>query len=544
MSQYIDQTEKSSGQKTLLALTVFLNFLVLFIVYLWLAKHRNVDGDEGLFLEAARLVSEGKRPYWDFFYQQMPLLPYLYAAWMEIFGFSLQAGRVLSALLTATTGLIVIGYVARSTKNLILVNVCFFFFLASGMVLAWAPVIKTHPLNMLGLTLSTLALLSWKNHARRPWWLLLISGLAIGIGINGRLTLAPYCVLFSIFILAFSRRRFRDLLLFSTAVTLPSLPSLYFLYWDPVLFYQYNLNYHTQIYPGIADGEFRLSLAQVVFVETQMLLLIALFLGGLGLSCRKGWRALFHTDQFLLTCVAGIYILVHLKTATPFTQYFSTLIPPLILGTIPLLEWVLGKKKLLALAALAPALVIYVGATNRVLNHEINSMGSDNALWDLKKLQRAVVAIQGLVRPGEPCLTWWPGYAFLAGCVSVPGMENHMRNHAVEVGIPGRVLEEYKLMSEERLLDDLKARRYRVLIAGVYRLGSPFRKQVTRALLDNYRKVRKESGVEIFVARSAVDDVEDAEILEGEIRETKRQRPPNIGVKTGARLLVHRADRE
>src|ERR1700677_3660672 len=42
--------------------------------------------DEGIYALAARNVMDGMKPYRDFFFAQMPLLPYVYAAWFSIFG--------------------------------------------------------------------------------------------------------------------------------------------------------------------------------------------------------------------------------------------------------------------------------------------------------------------------------------------------------------------------------------------------------------------------------------------------------------------------
>jgi hypothetical protein len=45
--------------------------------FLFVARHRLIDGDEGFYLLAARLVLQHKTPYLDFFYPQAPLLPYV-----------------------------------------------------------------------------------------------------------------------------------------------------------------------------------------------------------------------------------------------------------------------------------------------------------------------------------------------------------------------------------------------------------------------------------------------------------------------------------
>ena len=62
--------------------------IVLAAIFVPLALLGLVDPDEGMYPLNARLVLEGKVPYRDFHYPQMPLLPYLYGAWMRLTGVS------------------------------------------------------------------------------------------------------------------------------------------------------------------------------------------------------------------------------------------------------------------------------------------------------------------------------------------------------------------------------------------------------------------------------------------------------------------------
>src|SRR5579872_3619535 len=87
-----DTTTRSQDRSTLIAIvsTASLIYLAGLIYY---AAHRPIDGDEGFYTTAARLVWEGKTPYKDFFYQQAPLLPYLYSWVWAIHPHSLVAMR-------------------------------------------------------------------------------------------------------------------------------------------------------------------------------------------------------------------------------------------------------------------------------------------------------------------------------------------------------------------------------------------------------------------------------------------------------------------
>jgi len=72
---------------------------VLAFAAVWLG---GLNQDEGWYLYAARLVSEGKTPYRDFFYTQAPVMPMVYAAFAPVWdAFGLLGARVLTLSLGA-----------------------------------------------------------------------------------------------------------------------------------------------------------------------------------------------------------------------------------------------------------------------------------------------------------------------------------------------------------------------------------------------------------------------------------------------------------
>ena len=68
--------------------------LILFFIFAG-----QINQDEGFYLLAGKLVYEGKLPYRDFHYTQMPLLPYVYGLPQLILGNSLYVGRFTSVFL-------------------------------------------------------------------------------------------------------------------------------------------------------------------------------------------------------------------------------------------------------------------------------------------------------------------------------------------------------------------------------------------------------------------------------------------------------------
>ena len=74
-------------------------FAVLAFAAVWMGS---LNQDEGWYLYAARLVSEGKTPYRDFFYTQAPVMPILYSAFAFVWdAHGLLGARILTMLVGA-----------------------------------------------------------------------------------------------------------------------------------------------------------------------------------------------------------------------------------------------------------------------------------------------------------------------------------------------------------------------------------------------------------------------------------------------------------
>lgn len=517
--------KNTQTKNSVLLLTLLFNFTLIFLLFLFLSQTRHVDGDEGLYLEAARLVAQGKALYFDFFYQQMPLLPYLYAGWMKVFGFDFFAGRWFSALLTALTGGIFLIYVARKTKNLLLINLFALLFFSNGLILAWAPVVKTHPLSLLGLTSSCVFLLIWRE--KQSWWLIALAALGIGVGVNSRLTLGPFILIYLVYIFFKSDgHKWRDSILFTLIVALVSLPSFYYFFSDPKLFWQYNMLYHTHVYPGVVDGERRLATAQNLFLGLQIVLLFLAAQGSILLLIKKGWRKFISSDEAFLSLLLLFFIGIHMASAEPYTQYFVTMIPLLLMMSVPAIQEIWTQPKILSIPVITVFVILYLGNAKRTMNYEIASMLSDRPEWSLQNIQNTVKILKTTVKPGESCLTWWPGYAFMAGCSSVPGMENHMRNYGVQK-LTQQEMTDYKMLSDEDLYGIIKEGKYRVMVDGLYHIQSPLYKYISHQIEHHYIsagggvKVQYKDGSELF-------DLVYSEAFEGSIRNGKRKRTPRI----------------
>lgn len=530
------ENHKKSKNKVKFVLVIISNFVFLFLFFVWLAGKRNIDGDEGLYLEAARLVSQGKTLYFDFFYQQMPLLPYLYSFWMKIFGFDFFIGRYLSALFMALTGGTLLFYTIWKTRGYLLVSLMALLFFANGFILAWAPVVKTHSLSLFSITLSCVLLLIWKKNQKM--WLLALVGLSIGVGVNSRLTLGPIIIFYLIFLnLWNTKNRLGNNLVFLISISLTSIPAAIYFLSDPGIFIKYNLLYHTQVYPGVVSGERRFSTIQNVFTQIQMILLVVLTQISFLFFLKKGWRKFVVKDEFFIFLLLLLFIVIHLSSAEPYTQYFVAMVPLILMFILPLFMKIISYPKLLAAPLLAVFFLFYLSSARGTRDFEIVSMASDRPEWELVNVLKTVDTLKKNIQPGEYCLTWWPGYAFMAGCQSVPGMENHMRNYAVQ-RLGHEKLKEYKMMSDEELFANIREGKYRVMVDGLYHIESPLYEFLGEEIQAHYipeimgLRIRYPDGEKLF-------DLIYEEAFQTRRGKRKRKRAPRVGIKSRPIEVVH-----
>ena len=80
------RSDISSSRTQGLSITDGALFVLCLVFSSWCVGERLIARDEGFYTYAAQLILEGKHPYIDFFYPQMPLLPYLYATSGALFG--------------------------------------------------------------------------------------------------------------------------------------------------------------------------------------------------------------------------------------------------------------------------------------------------------------------------------------------------------------------------------------------------------------------------------------------------------------------------
>jgi hypothetical protein len=130
---------------------------VLVVLSIWLipiSLGRLIDADEGYLLMAARLVSEGRWPYRDFFLPQAPLLPAVFAAVFVLFGRSWMVARVFAGVVAVAMGWLVYREALSSTRRQTSGLFAAALFCLSGSTIGWLTIVKGYGLATLFLLLA------------------------------------------------------------------------------------------------------------------------------------------------------------------------------------------------------------------------------------------------------------------------------------------------------------------------------------------------------------------------------------------------------
>ncbi len=449
---------------------------------LFFAQVRPLDGDEGYYASAIRLVSEGKTPYQDFFYPQSPLLPYIYSPAYLIAGSSIIGLRFESAIL-GTLGLIFWGLFLALRYRWQMKPL-----LAGLILLAVNPHLLSWNLTVKSFALANLALLiffwAWqRSQVENQWRDHLVMGLSLGILVSTRMLYAPWVGFVLVFLLvpvpAFRPSNLGSLGPSRTGALVAGLlvgllPTLILALKDFDSFVFNNFTYHSlksmplDLGIGPVSRIVRLdALSEVLknsfFQNPVLVLLLALSLWGV--------LALIHqrkeqSTAFLILAAGGF--LVHLGASLiPFpthVQYFTAPMVPLLLP--------LAMAGLLSLDRMIPGPVIWfvllLGTTLAANDLLIRRVGmNQDPQWSLENLAKVTREIEARTQPEDEVFAFWSGYTFESGRRYSPGMENHFA-----IGISERLTlaekEKYKVAGKESLLKMFQQARPEMIISGTW----------------------------------------------------------------------------
>src|SRR2546426_143069 len=350
----------SMKRRPLLLAVVSLVSLVYFAGLVHYAEVRPIDGDEGLYTTAARLVWEGKTPYRDFFYQQAPLLPYIYSWIWAAHPRSLLAMRFLSA---ACGGIAVLlwGVCLLSVKrtSLKVAVATFVAVLLNPYWVSWNVVVKTFAVANLLMSVAAICLYAALHSDRAKWYF--IGGLALGACTSVRSLYGPLIPFVLVWVLFTERQTakppYAKTLALLAGAAFGLLPMIVSFVGDPHAFIFNNVQYHglQAGYTRDLDGRALVGYRGVGNTLGVYFYLIVIHLLGLhpyftvevllallgALSLRKLMKRqdpAYTAQDYLYFRLAFVMLVVHTATALiPFPPYDQYFVSPLVPFLVPFL---------------------------------------------------------------------------------------------------------------------------------------------------------------------------------------------------------------
>ena len=422
--------------------------------FLFVSQRRFIDGDEGFYLLASRLVLEHKAPYLDFFYTQAPLLPYVYALWFKLTGLSWISARTFAALQTALLGGLIYAHVSRETQKWLAGMCAVILFASSSLIFAWFPIAKTFPLATPFLFLGYM-ILTRPKESTAGWWVA-VAGLFFALSVDTRSYVLGVAPVFVWWILRQqprlekgetlrqaqgrlwgTRQRLARLLWAAAGFAIGAIPSLILFFASPDTFLFNNLGYHAMRSHSGLIGDW-LDKVHVIlgtfvgrFTGFQFSVLCLTCVGMFTTRRMKRHSALL---AFAIALVLGFVCIL----PTPASmQYFSMVVPFLIVSAVlsvadSMLTLETPRQRCIAPRICVVALICFVvfgvPAFRQYLftgNGVPGILGSADAPnWTLAQVTEVSKTIDSLTRPGEEVISFWPGYLFTSHATPYPGFES------------------------------------------------------------------------------------------------------------------------
>jgi 4-amino-4-deoxy-L-arabinose transferase-like glycosyltransferase len=494
--------------------------LILFSAF---AYFRLIDSDEGLYLLAVKLVAQGKRPYLDFFFQQMPGLPYVYALWSGAVGLSFTSARMLSVLFSLALGGLLYWHIERlySRKTLACLAVLLYAF--NNLVLAWHSVVKTYALS--NLLLFCAYLLVFPETKRESFWKPFLGGLLLALAVDTRLYLigvAP--VLMASLYYSGSRTggRLKHVWPFVGGLALGLLPNLLFL--SRVGFNTYvfdNLGYHLiRGDTGFAAGMrqrlrtfFAITNIQGSFDGSGQQFVLLSLPALATLVFHEVDRRLF----FPLAMALALFVIC-LVPSPPFPQYFCVCVPYMVIVAVGFLATVArslevgdaARGLLRAFGWLIAGIYVLCGVLT-FYNYALTGIGVEGIMekynrfdYQLSTVRQVSREVRHLAAKDEPVISFWPGYVVECDCAPQEGMENDF-GLGVSPRLSAAEADRYKIITDQGVRDLIKRHYPRVVVVNGVGVvmpalgegwGIPYRDMLRR---NGYQLVRSIGRAEIYL---------------------------------------------
>jgi len=505
---------ESAPSRRLAFICVTVASLVYFAGLLHYAQVRPLDGDEGYYTSAARLVWEGKTPYKDFAFPQGILVPYLYSWTWAVHPRSLAAMRFLSAACGAIAALVWgVWLLSRRRLSTTVALATFAVVLFNPYWVWWNTALKTFAITNLLTSIAMICLYVALQSRRTEWYA--GAGLALGICASARSLYAPLVPFVLVWLFYYEwrspARRLRGTLAFLGGAAFGVLPMIISFVMGPQAFVFNNVRYRSLLSPHPSLRHTihvylnnLLSLFHHTYFVVTVLLAVA---GAISLLYRRNRRDLpYDRQDYSYFQLAFLMLLVYVATASipfpVFDQYFtSPLLPFLVVFIAEGLRVSMRFRTVtvLALAVILPIL-FFRGLKSEAAEY------APGAYQQLASFRAITEVVEANSRESDVVLSIWPGYVFASGRQYLPGSENQF-NYDVANKISPEERKQFHVLSTSEVIDAISSNVVSIFITygSKYYFEatmSPAQLQTFHAALDtNYNLVGARDGVEVYRRR-------------------------------------------
>ncbi len=394
---------------------------------------RLVDSDEGFYLSAAREVAAGDIPYRDFFYPQMPYLPYLFSLFSGHGFATLYLSRLASVAVSLLASVLLYLIMVRLTADRTVVNLLMAGYVFSGLAVSMHSVAETYAWTNVFLVAGLYFLVRFDES--RKLWPLMLCGALMALAANVRLMMAPLILLYLIRIIVVAKgKRLSAVLAYALSLALVSLPSLYLLALDTRRYVFDNIGFHLIRNPGVGfpgTASQRLTVIGKLLINPQVLLVLAaLIVAVVAWRRAPGGRGLGYAFTSI-PGFAGIVMLaivfIHLLPEPIHQRYFVQALPFALLAVPGGIEYFLSRARhvfgfvtnrrlahvliVVYILGMTPYFVVFIGAVRECDGHT-----------NIANLKRICACLDDSAADG-PILAELPMISVLSNKPTVDGIE-------------------------------------------------------------------------------------------------------------------------
>lgn len=327
---------------------VIVGIIAWIIISLYFIYNGQPNSDEGFYLYASKLIYSNKNLYSDFAFTQMPLLPYFYGLFLNLFGYSLLSGRFISFALSIV-GLIISSLLIRRFSGFsgVILSILFYCAYLPGMY--FNVIVKTYSLLSLIMIGTIFVLFEIDKSPKLSSFVIILSLLSVSV----RLSALPFALIIILYTVykVWTRVHWFYIL---APVGIWCLLLMNILIMDPQSSYWNLFKYHME--PGKTD---LLSIGWFSFVSDRFWKICKIFITNYGLlllvpgialwvirikNKHSGLVAIPFSDNTIDIIVSAFAILGYMVMHTISGRFFEEYMVPAIVTIIPLAVIIINKQ--------------------------------------------------------------------------------------------------------------------------------------------------------------------------------------------------------